>query len=82
MSPEFDPVVAGVVFLASFTDEFLGTLYLKKAAERKANQAAVISGAMFVLGCIGLYAFVNNPLYLVPEGIAVTSASYLAVKYG
>lgn len=79
---EFDPLIAGVVFASAFGDEFLGTLYLKKATEHKAFQAAVISGSMFVLGCIGLYAFVNNPAYLVPEGAAVILGSYLAVKYG
>lgn len=77
---EFDPLTAGVVFAAAFGSEFLSTLYLKKAAERKAFQAAVISGALFVLGCIALYAFVNDPIYLVPEGAATVAGSYIAVK--
>lgn len=76
----FNPEVAGLVFLAALAIDAASTLYTRRCVEGKAVQAANISAGLLVLSAVTLYLFIENPLYLVGEAAGAWLGTFVTCK--
>lgn len=74
-------VLSVAVFLASALLDAIEAYYVRSVADGKPERAAILSVAMYVIGCVGFFSVLEYSWWLmIPECAGLYFGSVLAVK--
>lgn len=78
---EINLYLAFALFAINILDDALAVLYVRRTAEGKALQAALISGALTMIVAFSVVSYVEDRRYLVPIVLGSVLGSYLGVRW-
>jgi hypothetical protein len=76
----FDPIIGAGIGLVAFAINYVGTYEVQRIQGNEPLKAGVASATNVLLGSILMYAFINNPLYMIPEMLGSFAGTYIQVN--
>jgi hypothetical protein len=75
-------MMGALAFLAMIAVDIAWAKYILAAADRRARDAALWSGAIVLGGSVTTLALVESPWYLIPSCLGAIAGTYWTVKRG
>lgn len=77
----FDIRIALTVFLGSLLLDILWTFGIRRMAQGKAFQSALLSASITLVGGFVITEYVGNLLYLIPSALGALIGNYFSIKF-